>query len=164
MKVLHGRSKREEARYGLRASRVGEASHPGPVQTHAAILSVRGRAGCRKMCWMLCSLISPKTIRIRMRRSIKVGTAHPTFNKVWQQLARAKCQRSLLVPMRSEFLMQCSAGQHQQTDQRWPPNVIWHSVSTHFSRHQRFNLWSPHDRGDDWCCCKNQGVHQLHEM
>ena len=22
--------------------------------------------------------------------------------------------------------------------------------------HQRFNQWSPHDRGDDWCCCKNQ--------
>ena len=58
------------------------------VQTHAAILSVIGRAGCRKMCWMLCSLLSPKTIRIRMRRSIKVGTATPhstRFGSSWPE-------------------------------------------------------------------------------
>ena len=30
VRVLHGRSRREEARYGMRASTVGEASHPGP--------------------------------------------------------------------------------------------------------------------------------------
>ena len=30
VRVLQGRSRREEARYGMRASRIGEASHPGP--------------------------------------------------------------------------------------------------------------------------------------
>ena len=129
------------------------------VQTHTAVHSVRGCAGCRKMCWMLCSLISPKTIQIRMCRSINAGTAHLIFNKVWQ-MARAKCQRSLLVPMRSEVLMhECSAGQHQRTDQRWSPNAIpWIPPSEMAQRidplwptHQRFNQWSPHDRGGDWC-------------
>ena len=34
----------------------------------------------RKMCWMLCILISPKTIQIRMHRLINAGSSWPKPN------------------------------------------------------------------------------------
>ena len=61
--------------------------------------SVRGRAveAFRKMCWMRCSSISPKTIQIRMRRSADAGAAHPMFCLEDRQQVTARDQRSLLL-------------------------------------------------------------------
>ena len=42
VRVLHGRSRREEARYGMRASRLAKLVTQVLVQTHAAVLSVKG--------------------------------------------------------------------------------------------------------------------------
>ena len=126
VKVLHGRSKREEAWFGLRASKVGEPVTRVLVQTHVAVLSVRGRAGCRKMCWMLCSLISPKTIRIRMRRSINAGIAHPHIQQGLPAVSHARV-----------FGRPASTNGSEVATERGFHHQRWHSVSTHFSRHIR---------------------------
>ena len=76
----------------MRASRVGEVSHPLPrLDTRHSSQRQRSRRVPEDGLDVLQS-DPPKKIQIRMRRSINASTAHPTFNKVWQELAGAKFQ------------------------------------------------------------------------
>ena len=59
VRFLQGTTRREEAQYGLRALRVGEASHPGPPGRHRSNQGVPD-----DVCSMPCSRTSPEMIQI----------------------------------------------------------------------------------------------------
>ena len=161
----------EEARYGVRASRVGEASHPGPrSDTHRSSQHQRSRRVPEDVLdalqFDLTQDDSDSNAQVNQRRHspphIQQGLAAVGKS---QMSTVPVCSHEVRVSHARVFGRPTSTNGSEVATERDPVDptsrdgtVYRPTLQTHL------NQWSPHDRGDDWCCCKNQGVHRVHEM